>query len=509
MYQISRKNRFLALFSLSLGIFFAADDQTVVVTVLPEIMKDLSLNVTDIDKAAWTITGYLLGYVSIMPISGRLSDMFNRRNVYLIAITLFMIGSIGTGITNLNFEQIGYLADESVILSKFTRLTETIEWVIATRIFQAIGAGALIPISIALVGDLFSTDDRGIPYGIIGASAEAGAVLGPIWGAVIDSVWQWKAIFWLNVPIGLIIVIFVYLTVPNKTTSLKHKLDLTGATLVSVGIISITYAFSKVSNSNLMFLMWGLIGTISLLTFYFKSKNIEHSIIPLEIFKNRAFVAANLVHFLYGTSLIIVMVTIPLMANTVLSGDSLKGGLMLTRLTIAIVPSAIVGGYLSKKYELRLFCIPSLLVGAFTLFLISRWDSTISDPYMSIQLILCGTVFGILIAPITVAAIDNSQKELRGSAAGIITASRFLGMTIGIAGLSAWGAGRFQNLASGISLPIPRSGESSLDFLQRTQNFELELLSAGTELFSNFFLIAAAMCILAIFPFLFIKRKKS
>ena len=132
MFQISRKNRFLALFSLSLGIFFAADDQTVVVTVLPEIMKDLSLNVTDIDKAAWTVTGYLLGYVSIMPISGRLSDMFNRRNVYLIAITLFMVGSIGTGITNANFEQIGSLADESVILSKFARLTETIEWVIAT-----------------------------------------------------------------------------------------------------------------------------------------------------------------------------------------------------------------------------------------------------------------------------------------------------------------------------------------------------------------------------------------
>ena len=203
------------------------------------------------------------------------------------------------------------------------------------------------------------------------------------------------------------------------------------------------------------------------------------------------------------------MVTIPLMANTVLSGDSLKGGLMLTRLTIAIVPSAIVGGYLSKKYEFRLFCIPSLLVGAFTLFLISRWDSTISDPHMSIQLIICGTVFGILIAPITVAAIDNSQKELRGSAAGSITASRFLGMTIGIAGLSAWGAGRFQNLASGISLPIPKSGESSLNFLQRTQNFELELLSVGTELFSNFFLIAAAICILAIFPFLFIKKKES
>ena len=507
MYQTFRKNRSLALLSLSLGIFFAADDQTVVVTVLPEIMKDLSLNVTDIDKAAWTITGYLLGYVTIMPISGRLSDMFNRKNVYLIAITLFMVGSIGTGITNLNFGQIGSSDNESVIVSNFAHWTGTIEWVIATRIFQAIGAGALIPISIAIVGDIFSADDRGIPYGIIGASAETGAVVGPIWGAVIDSVWHWKAIFWLNVPIGLIIVVFVYLTVPNKTSLLKEKLDLTGAILVSIGIISITYAFSKISNSNIMFLIWALIGTIPFLLFYFKSKKIKHSIIPLEIFKNRAFVAANLIHFLYGTSLIIVMVTIPLMANTVLSGDSLKGGLMLTRLTIAIVPSAILGGYLSTKYELRFFCIPSLLVGAFSLFLMSRWDSSISDPNMSVLLITCGIVFGILIAPITVAAIDNSRKELRGSAAGIITASRFLGMTMGIAGLSAWGAGRFQNLASGISLPIPLSDESSTNFLQRTQNFEQELLSAGTELFSNFFLIAAAVCILAIFPFLFIKKK--
>ena len=307
----------------------------------------------------------------------------------------------------------------------------------------------------------------------------------------------------MNVPIGLIIIFFVYITIPIKSNAIesnyvRKKFDLSGAVLISVGIVSITYAFSKISDSNFLFFMCSLISIVSFVVYYHLSRRVSQPIISLETFKNRTFVAANLVHFLYGASLIIVMVTIPLMANTVLSGDSLTGGLMLTRLTIAIVPSAIIGGYLSKKYELQKFCIPSLLIGAFTLFLISRWDSAVSDPYMSIQLIVCGAVFGILIAPITIAAINNSQKELRGSAAGIITASRFLGMTIGIAGLSAWGSERFQDLVSGIYLPIPQTGESSSSFIARSQNFELELISSGTELFNNFFLIAAVICLLAI-----------
>ena len=225
------------------------------------------------------------------------------------------------------------------------------------------------------------------------------------------------------------------------------------------------------------------------------------------MFKNKTFISANIAHFCYGISLIIVMVTIPLMANSVLSGDSLTGGLMLTRLTVAMVPGAILGGYLSNKYDLRLFCIPSLLIGTFTLLLFSQWDNTISDPYMSIQLILCGLTFGVLIAPITVAAVNNTKVEFRGAAAGIITTSRFFGMTIGMAGLTAWGADRFQHLIAGIALPLPKTGESSANFLERTKNFELDLIYAGTELFSNFFLIAAAIYFFTILPFLFVRKQ--
>lgn len=499
MNQTSKKIRLLSLFSLSLGIFFAADDQTVVVTVLPEIMNDLSLNVTDIDKAAWTITGYLLGYVSIMPIAGRLSDMLNKKNIYLGALILFIVGSIGTGMTNLNLEQI--------LPTSNSNWTHSITWVIATRIFQAIGAGALIPISIAMVSDIFSTDESGLAYGILGASAEAGAIVGPIWGAVINHIWDWKTIFWLNVPVGIGIIILVYFIIPKSSNSKKETFDAVGAVLVSFAIISFTYAFSKISNSNIMFFIWCLIGIVVTLVFYFINRTNKKAIIPLDMFKNKTFISANIAHFCYGISLIIVMVTIPLMANSVLSGDSLTGGLMLTRLTVATVPGAILGGYLSNKYDLRVFCIPSLLIGTFTLLLFSQWDNTISDPYMSIQLILCGLTFGVLIAPITVAAVNNTKVEFRGAAAGIITTSRFFGMAIGMAGLTAWGADRFQHLIAGIALPLPKTGESSANFLERTKNFELDLIYAGTELFSNFFLIAAAIYFFTILPFLFVRKQ--
>ncbi len=119
----------------------AADDQTVVVTVLPRIMLDMEVPFTELDRASWTITGYLLGYVSAMPLVGRLSDILGRRRLYLWFMALFMAGSAVVAVT------------------------PTIEWLIGARVFQAMAAGALVPISIAIVSDLFPSGGGGCPWG--------------------------------------------------------------------------------------------------------------------------------------------------------------------------------------------------------------------------------------------------------------------------------------------------------------------------------------------------------
>ena len=139
------------------GVFFAADDQTVVVTIIPSIMKDLNVGVTELNQVSWTITGYLLGYIAVMPIMGRLSDMFGRRHIYAVGMIIFMLGSVGTAMTGSMY----WLTDSETMrnsyfggyLDSIVTITSTVEWVVATRIFQSVGAGALIPVSIAMVAD--------------------------------------------------------------------------------------------------------------------------------------------------------------------------------------------------------------------------------------------------------------------------------------------------------------------------------------------------------------------
>jgi MFS family permease len=155
----------VALIPVCVGVFIAADDQTVVVTVLPRIMLDMNVPVTELDRASWTITGYLLGYLVAMPLIGRLSDVWGHRMIFVWSLVMFMIGSA------------------------LVALTTSLDWLVATRVFQAVGAGALVPVSIAIVGDLFPPNRRGLPMGLIGASAEAGGVIGPLWAASSSSTW--------------------------------------------------------------------------------------------------------------------------------------------------------------------------------------------------------------------------------------------------------------------------------------------------------------------------------
>ena len=160
-------NKTVALIPVFAGIFFAADDQTVIVTILPQIMSDLMVDVAELDKAMWTVTGYLLGYVSVMPIMGRISDIYGRKFIYVASMSVFMLGSVGTGLTNsMGFLESYSYHDSTLIrscVSGILEVTSSINWVIGTRIIQAVGAGALIPIAIAIISDFYSGKERAIP----------------------------------------------------------------------------------------------------------------------------------------------------------------------------------------------------------------------------------------------------------------------------------------------------------------------------------------------------------
>ena len=500
-------NKPVALIPVFAGIFFAADDQTVIVTILPQIMSDLMVDVAELDKAMWTVTGYLLGYVSVMPIMGRISDIYGRKFIYIASMSVFMLGSVGTGLTNsMGFLESYSYHDSTLIrscVSGILEITSSINWVIGTRIIQAVGAGALIPVTIAIISDFYSGNERAIPLGLTGASAEAGAVTGPLWGGLITQFFSWQWVFLLNIPIGLLVIAGILFLVPNSKGT-AHKIDYLGSGIIVAAICFITLGCSQ-SGSNTSFLViFVSVGVSLLIGYYLLSKQNDNSVVPIDLFKNVPFLAANTLHLFYGAALIISMVTIPLMVNTVLSGTSLEGGLILMRMTIAIPIGAVMGGWLSKHFDLRIPAISGLIFCFVALLFMSRWNELIGDPLMSYHLLVAGFGFGLMIAPITTSAINNSSTQYQGSAAGIISSSRFLGMTFGIAALSAWGSQRFQDLLLGIDLKIPGTGVLG----NPTLGFENLLIQAGVNLFHDFFMIGSILCLIGIFPCLLLVKPR-
>ncbi|MCY4655036.1 MAG: MFS transporter [Dehalococcoidia bacterium] len=478
-----RRPVYIALLPVLMGIFIAADDQTVIVTVLPQILLDLDVQVNELDRASWTITGYLLGYVAAMPLIGRMSDVWGHRNLYVASMLVFMAGSVAAALT--------------------TNLT----WFVAARVLQAIGAGALLPISIAIVGDLFPPDIRGVPLGLIGAASEAGAVIGPMWGGLIGQFIGWPWVFWINIPLGILTLVPLLLLLDQSP---KHpaRIDYIGGALLAAALCAMTLALARVDARDMLFVVFALSSGVTFSLFIFRQQKTDSPLLPLCMFRTRAFGAANATHLLIGGALIIGMVTIPLMANTVLEKTALEGGLMLMRMTIAIPVGAALGGLACQRMDSRIPTALGLLLVAAGFWLMSSWATDIADPAMTLHLGTAGLGFGLLIAPIALAAINSVPAELRGAASAVVTAMRVVGMTFGLAALTAWGTGRFQQLVVGLELPLARQGETAEQTQTRVLEFETALTDAGLSVFNDFFLIAMAVSLIAILPTMFMVLKR-
>ena len=475
MHRIGRMRSYAALTAVFAGVFVAADDQTVVVTVLPEIMLDLKLTVTELDHTSWIITGYLLGYVAAMPFIGRLSDVWGHRNAFIGSLLLFMLGSVGVA------------------------LATDINWLIGLRVFQALGAGALVPIAIAIVGDLFPPERRGTPLGLVGASAEAGGVVGPLWGGVITKFLSWQWVFWLNIPLCAVIIALTLALLP-KSPRYPAKMDYIGGALVTLSLAALTLGLARIDNLDALMTLWFAVAAVSLALFIVRQRTATDPLLPRAMFRVRAFVAANASHLFIGGALIIGMVTIPLMANTLLGKTPLGGGLMLLRMTVAIPFGAVLGGVACQRYDYRLPAALGLLLCALGFWLMSGWELDIADPWLTVHLATAGFGFGLLIAPVALAAVNSVGDDARGAAAALITTMRVVGMTLGVAALTAWGTGRFDSLVAGISAPFALPGETAQQAQARIAQAQQQLTDAGLTLFGDFFAVAAALCLVALAP---------
>ena len=559
----------LAMLAACSAVFLTALDQTVVVTALPKIIVDLSISPEQLDRAAWIVSGYLLGFIIAMPLMGRISDMYGRRAVFLICLGIFAFGSLFCGLaTNLGntvdisfLQHIGINVSAPNDFSDPNALSPSLVWLVSARFVQAIGGGALIPVAMAIAGDFYGEKQRGLALGLIGMVTETGGVLGPLYGAVIVQTLGWQAIFYLNLPIVAILAFAVWRLIPsgagyqpatqvgaiNRAPTNRGRIDFLGTLLLGASLLCLSLGLSQeaitattgVPNPNQSPIQnnpW-LIGASLLLLAAFiglelfierrgaiyrahvrREGNAETAgrtasrlrkqvlpIVELSVFLRAAFSASSLVSLLVGGALISAMVDIPFFIITVVGGDPLYAGLALLRLTALIPVGAIVGGLLCPRITCRATAVIGLLLTALGFMLMHLWPIDVNWIEITTSTVICGFGFGLVIAPIGTTAINTVSNSQMGMASSVVTVLRMVGMIIGLAALTSWGLGRFHSIIVTFKPPAGVSPFSKA-FQDALAKFGT---SAGHDVYTSIFLAAGILCLVAIIPALLLEGKKS
>ena len=485
MQRIRRLIRPYWLFlPLCFGVFIAADDQTVIVTILPDVLSDLRVAASELDRASWAITGYLIGYTAAMPLMGRVSDRFGFRNTYLAAMAVFALGSVGVAISA---ELPGWLYGGEPEFS----------WHVGARVFQAVGGGAVIPISLAAAGELVDRKHRAIAYGLVGASAEAGGVIGPLWGGAITELLSWEWTFWLNLPMILVVVALLLRLPAGRRHAVR--VDMVGVTLFAALLSLLTVALTRVGAPDGLFVITAVAAAVVAGLLVLRVLRARHPVFPRALFRLSGFVSANGAHFLVGAALIIGMVAVPLMAGTVYGESALEGGLRLLRMTVAIGIGALVGGLATQRIGPLAPAVAGIAMTVAGFLLMSGWGLETGDPVITIHLALTGLGFGLLAAPIAESALRLVADDTRGSASALLTVSRMVGMTVGLAVMTSLGSVQFIDLVA--DLPA-----FSLD-PDVQASIELETTLAALEVFRDFFRFAAGAVALSL-PFAIVMARK-
>jgi EmrB/QacA subfamily drug resistance transporter len=448
-----------------LGVFFAADDQTSVVAVLPQMIGGVGLPQDQFYRAAWIVNGYILGYVVAMPLMGRLADSLGRGRIFTAALLLFCAGSAWVAVS-----------DGLTMLS-------------VARGVQAIGGGAVVPVSMALVMQHASPGRRALGLGAMAAASEAGGLIGPLWGGGIADLLGWRAVFWINLPMCLPVAFGMWWFSGQQRGHGREDLDLPGAALLGASLVCLTVALTDdpIEPRSLLatLLLYGGAAVLFGL-FLLRQTRAPKPIVDLWRFGNRALSAAFLTNGLAGGTLIVAMVAVPLFTNVILEQSPLQGGLNLMRLTVALPFGAVTGGYLAARYGYGSGAALGLVLAGAGFLGMASWSESPGFLALTLPLLVAGFGFGLVIAPINAAALGEVDEEGRATLASLLTVVRLLGALVGVALLTSRGLGGFYAEAGLIPLDDPR--------------FEESLVGLQVDAFQETFLVAAGVCFLTLLP---------
>ncbi len=525
---------------VSLPVFIGALDLTIISAVLPEVIVSLDLPVKEyLDQASWAVNGYLLAYAISMTFTGRLSDLFGRRSIYIACLIIFMIGSyFVTAYDNATINSWIARFYRQVLDQPPPRLEERhLYLVIAGRVVQALGAGAMVPVTIALVGDLFPPEKRARPLGVVGAIDTMGWVLGHLYGGVMVrffgqyggsivetlesiglavSMPSWETLFILNIPISVLAAAGAWWVLRDiQQPHDNGRFDVLGTVLITLALIGLNLglgtspetagsatSFEDLKGTTTNYgppLLGG--AAVAFALFLLVEARVRYPLLRLGMFRSRNFSASSITNFLVGFCLAISLVSAPLLVNFRVespTSDHIQhaayiAGLLLSGLTVPMALAALPGGWLSERRGYRFPTTLGLSLAAIGFALAgSTWESDTPYWLMGGQMMLIGVGLGLTISPVGTAVLNDVSEHERGVASALILILRLVGMTVAISSLTIYALDRFDVLAASY---IPDTAASLEDTLLASQTANLE---AAVDVINELQYIGAAVSSIAL-----------
>jgi len=477
----------LILASVCLPVFIGALDLTIISAVLPAVVADLQVPLqTGLDTAAWAVSGYLLAYAISMTFMGRVSDIWGRRRVYLICLAVFFGGSWLVAASPTWPAQIAYRLTRLIAGGRPDHSLMALYALIFGRVVQALGAGALVPVSMALVADLYPPERRALPLGFVGAVDTAGWVLGHLYGGIMVQFLAWPFLFWINLPI--IVVMFgltAWVLKDLETAPTRISMDWLGALLIALALTGFnlglsanetsTRAVSATSSGYALLAL--LLGVSSFGVFLWHERRTTYPLLNLHLFAKRNISAASALNLLVGFCLMVGLVSVPLFINVAGAKDSGQGalvsGYLLSAFTVPLALAALPGGWLTDRLGYRWTALLGMLIALAGFGLMTRWQSAMAAQAVDVfsgartpaavagllrlgaGLVGAGIGLGLTIAPIGAAVINGVNESERGMASAVVILLRLMGMSLSVSALTAYGLRRSTEISRELLSGVP------------------------------------------------------
>jgi EmrB/QacA subfamily drug resistance transporter len=405
--------RGILIAGLIVAMLFGALDNTIVGTALPQIVGELG----GIGLMTWLTTAYMLTATTVVPIAGKLADLIGRKSVYISGLIIFMVGSILCG------------------------MAQTMEQLIIFRGLQGIGGGIMMPMAMVIIGDIFTGEERAKWQGVFGAIFGLASILGPQIGGWIVDASNWKWVFYINLPVGILATVLIGIGLKNHKVSGPIKIDVGGIITMIVGVVSLLLALTF-GGKEYAWDSWQIIGlfitsAVFLISFVIIEGKTSEPILPLHLFKNKTFTVLNGIGFLMAVGMFGAITFVPLFMQGIVGISASASGTVMTPMMLTMIAASVIGGRIVQKIGVRIQITigMTIMAAGFGLLATMNIDTSkfVAMGYMSIL----GLGLGLVMPTITLALQETFPK----SELGVVTSSsqffRQIGGTFGMTILGA------------------------------------------------------------------------